>query len=113
MDTFTIKLPLKISANESYAGMHFTKRARLKQDISIIVRSQTKYQTPNMYKVIFNFFWQKNVPDADNNYLLAKMILDIISGGNDGWQACRGVEYTSDRSYEGFDYVTISVQSLI
>ena len=106
----TIKLPIKISANKIYAGAHFATRNKLKKDFYLIVNSQTKYKVPyEKFEIEFNFFWQKNVPDADNNYLIAKMILDIITDGNDGWQRCKGVTYRSNRSVLEFDYVEISV----
>ena len=107
-----IKLPLKSSANDIYAGMHFSRRNKLKQDMYIIVNSQTKYRLPQRYSLTFDFYWRKNIPDADNNYLIAKMILDILSNGNDGWQANRGVTYISNRSVENYDYVDITAIDL-
>ena len=73
------KLP-KVSLNQLYAGIHWTKRKQQKDNWTWIVRSQFKGLFPKskQYNVEYEFFWKKSPLDASNCLYSAKMIEDTI-----------------------------------
>ena len=70
----------KISLNKWYAGMHWTKRKKMKDSYTQIVRSQFKEVLPKdkSYSVEYHFTFKSRPLDASNCVAMVKMVEDII-----------------------------------
>ena len=70
----------KISLNKWYAGMHWTKRKKIKDSYTQIVRSQFREVLPKdkSYSVEYCFTFKSRPLDASNCVAMVKMIEDII-----------------------------------
>lgn len=79
MEIILRRLP-KVSLNDLYAGIHWTKRKKIKDDYKWIIRSQYKgiFPKDKQYEVSYEFYFKKNALDASNCLFSAKMIEDVI-----------------------------------
>ena len=70
----------KVSLNTWYAGTHWTKRKKLKDTYTLLVKSQFKkvYSKLNSYETEYIFYFKSRPLDASNCIAMAKMIEDII-----------------------------------
>ena len=70
----------KISLNKWYAGMHWTKRKKIKDNYTKIVSSQFSavLSRDHTYKVEYNLTFKSRPLDASNCIAMVKMIEDII-----------------------------------
>ena len=70
----------KVSLNKWYAGMHWTKRKKIKDNYTQIVRSQFREVLPKdkSYSVEYCFTFKNRPLDASNCVAMVKMIEDII-----------------------------------
>jgi len=109
MDITLYNLP-KISLNKWYAGMHWTKRKKIKDNYTQIVRSQfsSLLSRDNTYKVEYHFTFKSRPLDASNCVAMVKMIEDIIFE-TDSYKVVTELVITSCKGLE--DKVTIKVKS--
>ena len=109
MDITLYNLP-KISLNKWYAGMHWTKRKKIKDNYTNIVRSQfsSLLSRDNTYKVEYHFTFKSRPLDASNCVAMVKMIEDIIFE-TDSYKVVTEIVITSSKGLE--DKVTIKVKS--
>ena len=109
MDITLYNLP-KISLNKWYAGMHWTKRKKIKDNYTQIVRSQfsSLLSRDNTYKVEYHFTFKSRPLDASNCVAMVKMIEDIIFE-TDSYKVVTEIVITSSKGLE--DKVTIKVKS--
>ena len=79
MEIILNELP-KISLNKWYAGMHWTKRKKIKDNYTKLVRSQFSdtLRKDKTYKVEYHFTFKSRPLDASNCVAMVKMIEDII-----------------------------------
>ncbi len=70
----------KISLNEWYSGNHWSKRKRIKDVYSYLVKSQLKEVFPKTekYNVVYTFYFKSKPLDSTNTVAMAKMLEDII-----------------------------------
>ena len=70
----------KISLNKWYAGMHWTKRKKIKDNYTHIVSSQFSkvLSKDKTYQVEYHFTFKSRPLDASNCVAMVKMIEDII-----------------------------------
>ena len=109
MDITLYNLP-KISLNKWYAGMHWTKRKKIKDNYTQIVRSQfsNTLTRDNTYKVEYHFTFKSRPLDASNCVAMVKMIEDIIFE-TDSYKVVTELVITSSKGLE--DKVIIKVKS--
>tara|TARA_R100000951_G_C2486803_1_gene133224 strand:+ start:109 stop:492 length:384 start_codon:yes stop_codon:yes gene_type:complete len=109
MDITLHNLP-KISLNKWYAGMHWTKRKKIKDDYTQIVRSQfsNTLTRENTYKVEYHFTFKSRPLDASNCVAMVKMIEDIIFE-TDSYKVVTELVITSSKGLE--DKVLIKVEN--
>lgn len=109
MDITLYNLP-KISLNKWYAGMHWTKRKKIKDNYTQIVRSQfsNTLTRDNTYKVEYHFTFKSRPLDASNCVAMVKMIEDIIFE-TDSYKVVTEIVITSSKGLE--DKVIIKVKS--
>ena len=98
----------KISLNKWYAGMHWTKRKKIKDNYTLIVKSQFNKTLPktNTYNTEYHFTFKSRALDASNCVAMVKMIEDIIFE-NDSYKIVKRILITSDKGLE--DSVKIKV----
>tara|TARA_R110000868_G_scaffold249678_2_gene506193 strand:- start:517 stop:843 length:327 start_codon:yes stop_codon:yes gene_type:complete len=91
----------KISLNHWYAGMHWTKRKKIKDNYINIVHSQFKDVLPknNTYNTEYHFTFKLRPLDASNCVAMVKMIEDIIFE-SDGYKIIRSILITSRKGAE-------------
>lgn len=79
MELILRNLP-KVSLNDLYAGIHWTKRKKIKDNYHWIIRSQFKglFHKDKQYNVCYEFYFKKNPLDASNCLFSSKMIEDVI-----------------------------------
>lgn len=101
----------KISLNKWYSGMHWTKRKKIKDNYTLLVKSQFKEVLPksNTYKVAYNFTFKSRALDASNCVAMVKMIEDIIFE-NDSYKIVKSISITSQKGAE--DSVEIKIDLL-
>ena len=70
----------KHSLNKIYAGEHWRKRDKAKNDYKLIVKSQFKdvLSKDKTYKVYYEFYFRTRPLDTSNTVYMLKMIEDII-----------------------------------
>lgn len=101
----------KISLNKWYSGMHWTKRKKIKDNYTLLVKSQFNKTLPksNTYKVAYNFTFKSRALDASNCVAMVKMIEDIIFE-NDSYKIVKSISITSQKGAE--DSVKIKIDLL-
>ena len=79
MEIILTDLP-KISLNKWYAGMHWTKRKKIKDTYTLMVKSQFNKILPkaDQYETEYHFTFKSRALDASNCVAMVKMIEDII-----------------------------------
>lgn len=102
-----IDLP-KISLNKWYAGVHWTKRKKIKDEYKLLIKSQFKhvFSKDKQYKVKYDFFFDKRPLDASNCVAMVKMIEDIIFE-DDSYKIVKKITITSNKSKESCILVKI------
>lgn len=104
----TIKDLPKISLNKWYAGMHWTKRKKMKDNYVKIVKSQFSKTLPkiNTYNTEYHFIFKSRALDASNCVAMVKMIEDIIFE-DDSYKVVKSILITSSKGDE--DLVQINI----
>jgi hypothetical protein len=71
---------IKVSSNKIYAGMHWRKRAKLKEDYLLLTNNVLRAITPIEKKVSldFTFYFKSRTLDSSNCFFMAKMIEDCM-----------------------------------
>jgi len=87
----------KISLNEWYSGVHWTKRKAIKDKYYWLIKKQFKdvLSKDKTYKVSYSFYFRLKPLDASNCIAMVKMIEDIIF---------------EDDTYKIIEQITISSQ---
>jgi len=101
----------KISLNKWYAGIHWTKRKKIKDIYKLIVKNQFKYlfSKLNTYTVEYIFYFKSRPLDASNCVAMLKMIEDIIFE-SDGYNIIKEISIKSLKGKE--DKVIIKITEL-
>lgn len=96
MNIILYDLP-KVSLNKWYAGMHWTKRKKLKDNYTILVRSQFSQQLPpTSYNTEYHFTFKYRPLDASNCVAMVKMVEDIIFE-SDSYKVVKSLLITSKK----------------
>ena len=96
MNIILYDLP-KVSLNKWYAGMHWTKRKKLKDNYTLLVRSQFSQQLPpNSYNTEYHFTFKSRPLDASNCVAMVKMVEDIIFE-SDSYKVVKSLLITSKK----------------
>lgn len=112
MDVIILKDLPKISLNIWYAGTHWTKRKKLKDTYTLLVKSQFKhvYSKDCKYEVDYIFYFKSRPLDASNCIAMVKMIEDIIFE-DDKYSIVVRLSVESKKSKE--EYLQIKVNKLV
>tara|TARA_R110000868_G_scaffold12709_1_gene60223 strand:+ start:835 stop:1161 length:327 start_codon:yes stop_codon:yes gene_type:complete len=99
----------KISLNKWYAGMHWTKRKKIKDNYIKIVTRQFVNVLPKdvSYDTEYHFTFKLRPLDASNCVAMVKMIEDIIFE-SDGYKIIRSILITSNKGAEDRLKIVIS-----
>ena len=68
----------KVSANQFYAGVHWSKRKKLKDTYKLLIRSQTKRKFIKPCNVEYQFTFKNKPLDCSNTNGMLKMIEDCL-----------------------------------
>tara|TARA_R110000765_G_scaffold401016_2_gene496302 strand:- start:3227 stop:3622 length:396 start_codon:yes stop_codon:yes gene_type:complete len=100
----------KISLNKWYAGMHWTKRKKIKDNYTQIVSSQFSkiLSKDRTYQVEYHFTFKSRPLDASNCVAMVKMIEDIIFE-TDSYKVVTELVITSSKGLE--DKVQIKIKN--
>lgn len=106
-----IGLP-KTSLNKFYAGMHWTKRKHIKDNYTLLVKSQFKhvFSKDSQYEVDYMFCFKNKPLDASNTIGMVKLIEDIIFE-DDKYNIILKISISSGKS-QSEDYVVITVNEI-
>jgi len=101
----------KISLNQFYSGIHWSKRVKAKEAYQYLVKAQYKHKfsKDNQYAVSFNFGFEKYPLDADNVGAMAKLLIDCLFE-DDKYDIIRSVTYSSNKHTK--DEVLIIVETI-
>lgn len=99
----------KISLNKWYAGIHWTKRKKIKDNYTQIVSSQFSnvLGKDRTYQVEYHFTFKSRPLDASNCVAMVKMIEDIIFE-TDSYKVVTEILITSSKGLE--DKVEIKIK---
>jgi hypothetical protein len=99
---------LKVSLNVWYSSKHWSFRKKLKDNYTLIVKSQFKDVLPasNSYDTEYHFTFKSRPLDASNCVAMVKMIEDIIFE-SDGYKVIKSILITSEKGAE--DIVEIKI----
>ena len=99
----------KISLNQWYSGMHWTKRKQIKDNYTLIVRSQFNnvLGKDNTYHTEYHFTFKSHPLDASNCVAMVKMIEDIIFE-SDSYKIIHSILITSRKGAEDKVEILIS-----
>jgi len=100
----------KASLNKIYAGEHYSKRKRLKDDYIAIIKGQFKHVFPKdkTYLVHYTFHFKSRALDVSNTVYMLKMIEDVIFE-DDSYKIVKELNIKSMKSTTGEDYIEIVV----
>ena len=98
----------KVSLNVWYSSKHWSFRKKLKDNYTLIVKSQFKDVLPasNSYDTEYHFTFKSRPLDASNCVAMTKMIEDIIFE-SDGYKVIKSILITSEKGAE--DIVEIKI----
>ena len=98
----------KVSLNAWYGGGHWSKRKKLKDNYTLIVKSQFKDVLPasKSYNTEYHFTFKSRPLDASNCVAMVKMIEDIIFE-SDGYKVINSILITSSKGDQ--DQVEIKI----
>jgi len=98
----------KVSLNAWYGGGHWSKRKKLKDNYTLIVKSQFKEVLPasESYNTEYHFTFKSRPLDASNCVAMVKLIEDIIFE-SDGYKVIKSILITSSKGAE--DIVEIKI----
>jgi len=98
----------KVSLNAWYGGGHWSKRKKIKDNYTLIVKSQFKQVLPasGSYDTEYHFTFKSRPLDASNCVAMVKMIEDIIFE-SDGYKVIKSILITSEKGSE--DIVEIKI----
>jgi len=99
----------KVSLNAWYGGGHWSKRKKLKDNYTLIVKSQFKQVLPasKSYNTEYHFTFKSRPLDASNCVAMVKLIEDIIFE-NDGYKIIKSILVTSNKGAEDIVEILIS-----
>jgi len=98
----------KVSLNVWYSSKHWSFRKKLKDNYTLIVKSQFKEVLPasGSYDTEYHFIFKSRPLDASNCVAMVKMIEDIIFE-SDGYKVIKSILITSSKGAE--DIVEIKI----
>jgi hypothetical protein len=98
----------KVSLNAWYGGGHWSKRKKLKDNYTLIVKSQFKDVLPasESYNTEYHFTFKSRPLDASNCVAMVKLIEDIVFE-NDGYKIIKSILVTSSKGAD--DIVEIKI----
>ena len=98
----------KVSLNVWYSSKHWSFRKKLKDNYTLLVKSQFKEVLPasNSYDTEYHFTFKSRPLDASNCVSMVKMIEDIIFE-SDGYKVIKSIVITSKKGAE--DMVEIKI----
>jgi len=98
----------KVSLNVWYSSKHWSFRKKLKDNYTLIVKSQFKEVLPasETYDTEYHFTFKSRPLDASNCVAMVKMIEDIIFE-SDGYKVIKSILITSEKGAE--DIVEIKI----
>jgi len=98
----------KVSLNVWYSSKHWSFRKKLKDNYTLIVKSQFKEALPasESYNTEYHFTFKSRPLDASNCVAMVKMIEDIIFE-SDGYKVIKSILITSTKGAD--DMVEIKI----
>jgi len=98
----------KVSLNVWYSSKHWSFRKKLKDNYTLLVKSQFKDVLPasGSYDTEYHFTFKSRPLDASNCVAMVKMIEDIIFE-SDGYKVIKSILITSEKGAE--DVVEIKI----
>ena len=105
---------LKVSLNQYYSGMHWTKRNKLKDKyVEWFSNFKSAFQpVKRQCEIQFDFYFTSHPLDPDNTVIMAKMITDcMVKSGilaNDTRKYIGKVSYSSNKTKEN-NYVVVRI----
>jgi len=98
----------KLSLNQIYAGKHWTKRNKDKQNYQLIIQNQFKevFSKDKVYSVKYDFYFKRNALDVSNTVYMLKMIEDVLFE-DDTYKIIPKLEITSTKGKSDFVEITI------
>ena len=106
--TIILKDLPKVSLNVWYSSKHWSFRKKLKDNYTLLVKSQFKEVLPasNSYDTEYHFTFKSRPLDASNCVAMVKMIEDIIFE-SDGYKVIKSILITSSKGDQ--DQVEIKI----
>ena len=99
----------KVSANQFYAGVHWSKRKRMKDTYKLLIRSQTKLKFEKPCSVEYRFTFKNKPLDCSNTNGMLKMIEDCLFD-DDSINIVKSISITSLKG--SVDKVEIAVNEI-
>ena len=101
----------KISLNQWYSGSHWSKRKKIKDNYSLLIKSQCKktFKKDKRYEVEYNFYFKTKPLDASNCVAMVKLIEDVLFK-DDKYDIVKSIKITSnksDKNYVGIKVITV------
>jgi len=99
----------KVSLNVWYSSKHWSFRKKLKDNYTLLVKSQFKEVLPasNSYDTEYHFTFKSRPLDASNCVAMVKLIEDIVFE-NDGYKIIKSILVTSNKGAEDFVEIKIN-----
>ena len=99
----------KVSLNVWYSSKHWSFRKKLKDNYTLIVKSQFKDVLPasESYDTEYHFTFKSRPLDASNCVAMVKLIEDIVFE-NDGYKIIKSILVTSNKGAEDFVEIKIN-----
>jgi hypothetical protein len=97
----------KVSLNEFYAGVHWSKRKKIKDDFALLIRSQTKVKIDFPCDVEYTFSFKRNPLDCSNACGgMVKLIEDCLFL-DDSPKSVRSIKVTSRKAKDDVVFIKI------
>ncbi len=100
-----VDLPI-ISMNKFYAGMHWTKRKKIKDMYHFIIKSVTNVRIDFPCDVEYTFWFSKQPLDCTNTSAMIKMIEDCLFV-DDSYKMVRSIKTTVEKRKDNIVFIKV------
>jgi len=112
---------IKVSTNEIYAGVHWRKRKRMKDNYLLMYKIQLRQIRPctNKVNLFFHFYFKSKKLDSSNCSYMAKILEDclvtykVLKNDSNTYVGMFGVQSHKSKKGKEYDYCCLQIENCL
>lgn len=112
---------IKVSTNQIYAGVHWRKRKRMKDNYLLMYKRQLREIRPfaNKVNLFFHFYFKSKKLDSSNCSYMGKILEDclvtykILKNDSDVYVGMFGVKSHKSKKDKNYDYCCLEIENCL